>query len=75
MLRRVAADRQAGKITNIDQLVKAIEAGRQHAADGLARRMAQRWAGAVAEDGSIAGGDAIDRSLLDAAAAMEAGLK
>lgn len=75
MLRQVAADRRAGKITTMDQLILAIEAGRQHAADGLARRMAQRWAGAVAEDGSIAGGDVIDKSLLDAAAAMEAGLK
>jgi hypothetical protein len=75
MLRQVAADRRAGKIATMDQLISAIEAGRQHAADGLARRMAGRWAGAVAEDGSIAGGDVIDRSLLDAAAAMEAGLK
>jgi hypothetical protein len=75
MLRQVAADRRAGKIATMDQLISAIEAGRQHAADGLARRMAGRWAGAVAEDGSIAGGDVIDKSLLDAAAAMEAGLK
>lgn len=72
--RRVAG--QVGNnITTVEQLNKALDDERKLAANGLARRLAARWSGAIDAGGNIIDPKPIKQSLIDAAGAAEAGIR
>lgn len=73
-LRQVAG--KVGKdVKTMDELRDEIEAARKRAGNGLARRLATRWAGSIDSSGNITNPQPIIDSLNEAAAAMEAGLR
>jgi hypothetical protein len=72
---RQVAGRVGTDIKVFDDLRTELEAAHKRAANGLARRLADRWAGSISGAGAITDPKPIIDSLNEAAAAMEAGLR